>query len=55
MAKSEPKTKATAVTPKDFIAALEDGTRKQDAEALLKWMTKVTGLGPIDIQDSYFV
>jgi hypothetical protein len=46
MAKSEPKTKVTAVTPKDFIAALEDGTRKQDAELLLKWMTKVTGLKP---------
>jgi hypothetical protein len=40
MAKSEPKTKVTAVTPKDFIAALED------AELLLKWMTKVTGLKP---------
>jgi hypothetical protein len=46
MAKTEPKTKVTAVTPKDFIAALEDGTRKQDAEVLLKWMTKVTGLKP---------
>jgi hypothetical protein len=46
MAKSEPKTKVTAVTPKDFIAALEDGTRKQEAELLLKWMTKVTGLKP---------
>jgi hypothetical protein len=46
MAKSEPKTKVTAVTPKDFIAALEDGTRKTDAEVLLKWMTTVTGLKP---------
>lgn len=45
-AKSEPKTKATEVSPKDFIAAMEDGTRKKDAEVLLKWMTKVTGLKP---------
>jgi hypothetical protein len=48
MAKSkyELKTKATEVTPKDFIAAMEDGPRKKDAEVLLKWMTKVTGMKP---------
>ena len=46
MAKYELKTKATATTPKDFIAAMEDGPRKADAEVLLKWMTKVTGLKP---------
>lgn len=48
MAKSkyELKTKATEVTPKDFIAAMEDGSRKKDAEVLLKWMTKVTGMKP---------
>jgi hypothetical protein len=45
-AKYELKTKATEVTPKDFIAAMEGGPRKADAEALLKWMTKVTGLKP---------
>ncbi|WP_291203821.1 DUF1801 domain-containing protein [Hyphomonas sp.] len=45
-AKDEPKTKPTETTPKDFIAAMEDGPRKADAEALLKWMTKVTGLKP---------
>jgi hypothetical protein len=44
--KYELKTKATDVTPKDFIAAMEDGQRKKDAEMLLKWMTKVTGLKP---------
>ncbi len=44
MAKYEPKTKATAVKPKDFIASLEDGTRKRDAQKLLPWMEKVTGL-----------
>ena len=46
MAKAEPKTKATEIAPKDFIAAMEDGPRKTDAEVLLKWMTKVTGLTP---------
>lgn len=45
-AKYELKTKATVITPKDFISAMEDGTRKADAEALLEWMTKVTGLKP---------
>lgn len=45
-AKYELKTKATEVSPKDFIAAMEDGPRKKDAEVLLKWMTKVTGLKP---------
>jgi hypothetical protein len=44
MAKSEPKTKPTAVSPREFIAALEDGPRKRDAEKLLPWMEKVTGL-----------
>ncbi len=46
MAKYELKTKATAVTPKQFISALEEGPRKTDAEVLLNWMTKVTGLKP---------
>ncbi|MFN4023811.1 MAG: DUF1801 domain-containing protein [Hyphomonas sp.] len=45
-AKYELKTKATEIAPKDFIAAMEDGPRKADAETLLKWMTKVTGLKP---------
>jgi hypothetical protein len=44
MAKSESKTRPTAVKPKDFIAALEDGPRKQDAEKLLPWFERVTGL-----------
>ncbi|MFN7057129.1 DUF1801 domain-containing protein [Hyphomonas sp.] len=46
MAKSENKTKVTAVTPEAFIAALEDGPRKRDAERLLPWMAEVTGLTP---------
>jgi len=45
-AKYELKTKATDISPKDFIAAMEDGQRKKDAEVLLKWMTKVSGLKP---------
>ncbi len=44
MAKSENKTKVTAVTPEAFIASLEDGPRKRDAERLLPWMAEVTGL-----------
>jgi len=46
MAKNELKTKATAITPKAFIAAMDDGPRKKDAELLLPWMTNVTGLRP---------
>ncbi len=44
MAKTEPKTNQTAVSPRDFISAMEDGPRKRDAEKLLPWMEKVTGL-----------
>ncbi len=44
MAKYEAKTKATEVSPEDFIAAMEDGPRKADAEILLPWFEKVTGL-----------
>ena len=44
MAKYDLKTKATVIKPKDFIASLEDGTRKSDAQKLLPWMEKVTGL-----------
>jgi Domain of unknown function (DU1801) len=46
MAKSENKTRPTAVSPKKFIAALQDGPRKRDAEALLPWFEKMTGLKP---------
>lgn len=46
MAKYEAKTKATEVSPEDFIAAMEDGPRKADAEILLAWFEKVTGLKP---------
>lgn len=44
MVKYETKTKATEVSPEDFIAAMGDGPRKADAEILLPWFEKVTGL-----------
>lgn len=44
MGKHEIKTKQTAIDPEAFIASLEDGPRKRDAETLLAWMEKVTGL-----------
>jgi len=44
MAKSVNKTGPTAVRPEDYIAALEKGPRKQDAERLLPWFQGVTGL-----------
>lgn len=46
MAKYEAKTKQTALSPEGFIAAMEDGPRKADAQVALKWMSKVTGLKP---------
>lgn len=46
MAKGEPKTKPTVISPADYIAAMEDGPRKTDAAAALAWMTKITGLKP---------
>ncbi len=44
--KSENKTKPTAITPKAFVAALDDGPRKSDAEKLLPWFEKITGWKP---------
>lgn len=44
MAKYEAKTKPTEITPADYIAALDEGPRKRDAEMLLPWFEKVTGL-----------
>jgi Domain of unknown function (DU1801) len=40
---AEAKTKPTEVKPKDFIAAVENDTRRKDAQALLKLFEKVTG------------
>jgi hypothetical protein len=43
MAKYEAKTKATAVSVEDFIAAVENDTRRADAETLLAMFETVTG------------
>jgi hypothetical protein len=43
MAKAELKTKATKVSVKDFIAAVDGDTRRKDAETLLKLFEKTTG------------
>jgi hypothetical protein len=40
---AEAKTKPTEIKPKDFIAAIENETRREDAKTLLKLFTKVTG------------
>jgi hypothetical protein len=40
---AETKTKVTKVKVKDFIAAVENDTRRADAEKLLKLFEKVTG------------
>jgi hypothetical protein len=40
---AETKTKVTKVRAKDFIAAVENDTRRADAEKLLKLFEKVTG------------
>jgi hypothetical protein len=39
----EPKTKPTDVSPKKFIAAIDNETRRKDALTLLKLFAKVTG------------
>lgn len=46
MAKANNKTQATNVDPKDFIAAVEPEKRKTDAEVLLNFFNRVTGLEP---------
>lgn len=40
---AEIKTKPTKVSVGDFIAAVENGTRREDAKTLLKLFQKVTG------------
>jgi Domain of unknown function (DU1801) len=39
----EGKTKQTAVKPQEFIAAVENETRRKDAQTLLKLFAKITG------------
>ena len=43
---AEAKTKKTAVDVKDFIAAVENDTRRKDAERLVKLFQSVTGWKP---------
>lgn len=44
---SEPKTKPTDVPVADFIAAVPDARRREEAEALCALMTEVTGEPPV--------
>lgn len=46
MAKAENKTKPTEIDPKDFVAAVESDRRRADAEVLLDFFERVTGLQP---------
>jgi hypothetical protein len=46
MGKYKAKTKVTAVSVNDFIAAVENETRRSDATTLLKLFGKVTGWKP---------
>lgn len=46
MAKADNKTKATGVHPSEFIAGVEPEKKKADAEALLAFFNRVTGLKP---------
>lgn len=42
--KSENKTKATHVNPRAYVAAVEHKTRKADAEVLLDFFARITGM-----------
>jgi hypothetical protein len=46
MAKYEPKTKATDVSVQDYVAAVENATRRADAETLLDIYGEITGMEP---------
>ena len=46
MAKSENKTKPTEIDPTDFVAAVESDRKRADAEVLLDFFERVTGLQP---------
>jgi hypothetical protein len=46
MAKAQNKTTQIPVLPADFIAGLQDGPRKDDAQILLTWFTDQTGMEP---------
>jgi hypothetical protein len=44
MAKEQNKTQVTEVEPKDFVAAVENPKKRADAELLLEFFERVTGL-----------
>lgn len=44
---AENKTMPTDVSPHEFVAAVANDRRRQDAEALLAMMERVTGLEPV--------
>lgn len=44
---AETKTKATAVKPADFIAAIDNPTRRADAEVVVRMMAEVSGEPPV--------
>ncbi len=46
MSKSENKTQPTVVAPADYIASLDEGRRKKEAEFLLPWFERVAGMKP---------
>lgn len=46
MAKAQNKTQVTKIDPSDFIAAVEPEKKKADAETLLDFFNRVTGLEP---------
>jgi len=46
MAKADNKTKATEVDPADYIATVEPEKKQADAEDLLSFFNRVTGLPP---------
>jgi len=47
VAKTENKTKATGVNPSDFVAAVEPEKKRADAQTLLAFFNRVTGLEPM--------
>lgn len=46
MAKYEPKTKATEISVRDYVAAVENDSRRADAGTLLDIYADVTGMEP---------
>lgn len=46
MAKADNKTKPTEIDPRDFVAAVESDKKRADAETLLAFFERVTGLQP---------